>query len=265
MLRYRLASAIVLIPVILGAVILGGPVYFALALAGLLVCGYEFYQMAEHAGYHPYPILGLALVTLFVWDAYARTFSSRDILSLALVVSLVIAIYWRREGWIAGWALTFAGALYIGVLGAYFILMRSLPDGQIWTAGVLLTTWATDTAAYAAGHRFGRHGFFTSISPKKTWEGAIGGWVAAIVVMFLFATIAGLAPLYSIGLGTVVGLAATFGDLAESVLKRQFGAKDSGALVPGHGGLLDRADSLLFAGVFAYYSLVWALHLALPR
>ena len=125
---------------------------------------------------------------------------------------------------------------------------------------VLLPAWATDSAAFVAGTLWGRHGFFTSISPKKTWEGAIGGEIAAIVVSLALGWIAAIPLVHALLLGAGIGVAATVGDLAESVIKRQLGAKDSGVIVPGHGGLLDREDSLLFAAVFGYYYLVWILH-----
>lgn len=281
MLRYRLLSAIVLIPLIVGVILLGGLVYFALVFAGLLVAGFEFFQMTRRAGHHPLPVLGLALIGAFLFDAFARTDASRTILTVALVVSLVAAIFWRRddassrmerngerlsrrrddasEGWLVGWGLTFAGALYIGVLGASFLLLRDLPNGAQWTGITILTAWATDTGAYIAGMRFGRHGFFTRISPKKTQEGALGGLIGAMLGMLLLGSLMGLPPLHSLAFGLGIGIAATLGDLAESLLKRQVGAKDSGAIVPGHGGILDRIDSLLFAAVFAYYYLIWIL------
>lgn len=261
MLRYRLISAIVLIPLIVGSVILGGLVFLALVVALVLVAGFEFYQMSQHAGYHPNIPLGLALIALLLFDAYLATTWSRTILTAGIVIALTASIFRREEGWILGWALTFAGVLYIGVLGAHFLLMRSLPDGQLWTAIVLLGAWATDTFAYVSGMRWGRHGFFTSISPKKTWEGAIGGEVACIIAVLVLGWVAGLPAWHALILGIGVGIAATIGDLAESVIKRQFGAKDSGALVPGHGGLLDRTDSLFFAAVFGYYYLAWVVHI----
>ncbi len=257
MLRYRLISAIVLIPLILGSVILGGLAYFALIGAALLIGGYEFFEMARRAGYHPNRFLGLALIVLLVLDAMAAAEWTRPVLTAVLVVSLVASLFRHEEGWLVGWALTLAGALYLGVLGSYFFSMRALPDGKIWTGLVLLCAWATDTGAYVAGTSYGRHGFFTNISPKKTWEGAIGGWISATLSMAVLSWIAGLPFPHGLALGFGVGLAGTVGDLAESVIKRQMGAKDSGALVPGHGGLLDRMDSLLFAAVFAYYYLVW--------
>jgi phosphatidate cytidylyltransferase len=260
-LRYRLASAIVLIPLIIVPVILGGPVYFALIVACVLISGFEFFQMAQHAGYRPQMIFGLGLTLLFLVDTWAASAWTRPLLTAALVLSLGVALFRHYEGWIVGWGLTLAGALYIGVLGSHFLLMRTLPDGALWTAFVLLATWAADTAAYVTGKRYGRHGFFTSISPKKTWEGAIGGWFAAVIALTGLGMIAGLPLIHAFVMGAGVGIAATAGDLAESVIKRQFGAKDSGATVPGHGGLLDRMDSLLFAAVFAYYYLIWIAHL----
>jgi phosphatidate cytidylyltransferase len=204
--------------------------------------------------------VGLALIVSLLSDALLGAAWPREILTAALVVSLVAAIFSRSDGWLVSWGLTLAGALYIGVLGAYFILVRALPNGATWTGLVLLTGWTTDTGAYIAGTRFGHHGFFTSISPKKTWEGAIGGWVAATIVMLLLGVIVGLPPLHGLALGIGIGVASTLGDLAESLIKRQVGAKDSGAILPGHGGILDRVDSLLFAAVFAYYYLIWILH-----
>ncbi|MBI4790079.1 MAG: phosphatidate cytidylyltransferase [Chloroflexi bacterium] len=257
MLRYRLASAVVLIPLIIGSVIWGGLAFLALVAVCLLIAGFEFFQMAQHAGHHPNYVVGIGLIALFLVNVFTGGAWLREILTAALVVSLAVALFWRSKDWIVSWGLTFVGALYIGVLGSYFYLMRTLPDGAMWTAIVLLSAWATDSGAYIAGHRFGRHGFFTSISPKKTWEGAIGGLLAATVAMVGFGWIVDLGLLYALGLGLGVGIAATIGDLAESVIKRQMDAKDSGAIVPGHGGMLDRMDSLLFAAVFAYYYLVW--------
>jgi phosphatidate cytidylyltransferase len=249
----------------------GGLAFFAVVSIALLVAGFEYFEMTRHASHRPMTLMGLALIELLLFDAYAHTdptlkvifgpdFWVREIVVAALLFSLVRAVFWREEDWISSWALTLAGVLYIGGLGAYAILIRALPNGLAWTASAMLTIWATDTAAYFAGTRLGRHGFFTSISPKKTWEGAIGGWVAATLTMVACgALFAGLALLPAIVFGFGISVAGTFGDLAESLLKRQTGVKDSGSVVPGHGGLLDRIDSLLFAAAFGYYFLVWVL------
>ena len=261
MLRYRIASAAVLIPIVLGSVYFGGLLFFAAVTLALLLAGYEFFEMARHAGHRPLIGLGLALIALFMFDAYAHLNWEREIIAGALVGSLVLAIFWREEDWIASWALTLAGALYVGSLGAYAIRVRDLPNGLVWTAIALLTVWATDIGAYFVGTRIGRHGFFTGISPKKTWEGAVGGWIAATLTMLVGGMLAGLEPLQALLFGFGIGIVGTLGDLAESLLKRQTGVKDSGTIVPGHGGMLDRVDSLLFAAVFAYYYLIWILRI----
>ena len=271
MLRIRLASAFILIPIVLGSVYFGGLAFFAVVVVALVIAGFEFFQMTQHAGHRPIMLLGLALIALFLFDAFAHTdgllksvFGAdswfREVVTAALVFSLVLAVFWREEDWIASWALTFLGALYIGWLGSYAILVRALQNGLVWTAIALVTVWATDTGAYFVGTRIGRHGFFTSISPKKTWEGAIGGVACATLTMLILGTLVGLAPIQSLVFGFGISVAGTFGDLAESLLKRQTGVKDSGNIVPGHGGLLDRIDSLLFAAVFAYYFLTLVLH-----
>lgn len=256
MLRDRVISAFILIPLILGSVIVGGLVFFALIAVCLILAGWEYFQMTQRAGYHTNLVFGLVLIVLFLLNAFLGGAWTLDVLTVAVLATLIAAIFWRPEGWVVGWGLTLGGALYLGVLGSYFIMIRQInPNGEIMTILVLLTAWASDTAAYIVGKRWGRRGFFTSISPKKTWEGAVGGEAAAIVTMGVLGTLAGLPPVHAVILGAVSGVAAALGDLAESVIKRQFGAKDSGAVIPGHGGLLDRTDSLLFSAVFAFYYL----------
>jgi phosphatidate cytidylyltransferase len=258
-LKTRLITAFFLIPLILGSVYYGGLVFFALIAALLLIAGYELFEMARHAGHPPMPWLGLALIALILLDAYTQSDFARAILAGALVVSLTVGVVRPREGWLAGWAITVAGALYVGWLGAYFLFVRALPNGLMWTTLALVTAWATDTGAYIAGTCFGRHKFFPRISPKKTWEGAIGGMIAALLAMFALGWLLSLPIVHSAILGLIIGIAATFCDLAESLLKRQTGVKDSSNLVPGHGGMLDRIDSLLFTAVVVYYYLVWIL------
>ncbi len=259
MLKIRLITASLLIPLILGSVYFGGLVFFALVTLALLLAGDEFFKMAQNVGHRTMPTLGWVLIALFAWNAFDPVDYFRPILAGVIILTLVLGVFQHAEGWLAGWAITLAGALYVGGLGAYFLLVRNLPNGMIWTAAALVTAWMTDTGAYLAGTRLGKHKFFPLISPKKTWEGAIGGWIAAPVALVALGWLFDLPLVHCALLGLLIGIAATFGDLAESLLKRQTGVKDSSNIVPGHGGMLDRLDSLLFTAVVTYYYLVWVL------
>ncbi len=253
MLRNRLLVAALFISIVVFALEQGGPLFFLLVALIILLSGIEFFELMRQGGYQPLTRLGIILIAIFLLQAYHKLDVTHEALIAALIVTLVIAVFQPRDGWLVGWALTFVGVLYVGGLGSYFIMMRDLPDGKAWGAMAALTTWGMDTAAYTVGMRWGRHAFFPKISPKKTWEGAIGGFGMAVIAMLVLGTVSGLKLIDSLALGAGIGLAGTFGDLAESVIKRQVGAKDSGAMLPGHGGILDRIDSLLFVAPFVYY------------
>ncbi|MBI3913752.1 MAG: phosphatidate cytidylyltransferase [Chloroflexi bacterium] len=258
-LRRRLLSSIILIPIILGAVYVGGVFYFIAFTAALGLAGWEFFQLAQTGGFKPQRAIGIALIVLLALSAQTQANVSREIITAIVMLSLTLAIFRHGEGWLAGWALTIAGALYIGGLGAYLFALRALPNGMTWTALALFTTWATDTFAFAVGTTLGRHPFFPHISPKKTWEGALGGLAGAVLAAYGIGSAIGWDGGQSVFFGAGIALAGMIGDLAESLIKRQVGAKDSGVIVPGHGGALDRLDSLLFSFAFAFYFVTWVL------
>jgi phosphatidate cytidylyltransferase len=131
-------------------------------------------------------------------------------------------------------------------------LAAALDGGRGWLLAVVLTVWAADTGAYAVGRSVGRRPFAPHISPSKTWEGTIGGVASGAIAAAVLVAGLGASPVVGALLGIVVAVAAVIGDLAESVLKRAAGVKDSGTLIPGHGGMLDRVDSLLFAAPAAW-------------
>jgi phosphatidate cytidylyltransferase len=260
-LKTRLLSAFILIPFILGSVYVGGLAFLTLVAVALLVAGWEYFDMARRAGHRPMTWLGLASIALIILEAQLKWNAMREIILVIVSVTLVVGIFRHGEGWLTGWAYTIAGVLYIGLIGSYFILVRNLPqpNSLLWTILALLMAWANDAGAYLAGTFFGKHGFFTKISPKKTWEGAWGGFAASILAMLAASIVFQLPLVHSLIFGAGLSVAATIGDLAESLIKRQTGVKDSSNIIPGHGGLLDRIDSLLAAAVFAYYYLVWIL------
>ncbi len=177
----------------------------------------------------------------------------------ALALALVL---WPALGEPTAGAWFLGGVLYVGVLGAHLLLLRTLPDGAAWVAVLLGTTFATDTGAYAAGRLVGRHLLVPVISPAKTWEGLAGGLVAGGAATVGLTAALGIAPAvpWTAALAVGLPLAAVAGDLLESALKRRMGVKDMSTLLPGHGGLLDRLDSLLTVAPLLY----WVLWFALP-
>ena len=180
-----------------------------------------------------------------------------------MVLSLVwLLVRQRREGAFISWAWTLGGILYVGWLLSYFVGLRGLEDGRNWVFLAILVTFGSDTAAYFVGKALGRHKLAPRISPGKTWEGTIAGFAGAIVISLLFTLSTPLQLPIGYGqavlLGFLISLFGQLGDLAESLLKRNTGVKDSGSLLAGHGGFLDRIDSIVFAGVVVYY---YVLHL----
>ncbi len=151
-----------------------------------------------------------------------------------------------------------AGVVYVAYPLSYFIPLREMEDGRLWILFVLFVLWAGDMSAYYVGRRFGRHRLAPLVSPGKTVEGAVGGICGGVGCAVVFDTLftgMGLGGVFILGLGlSVLGMV---GDLSESLIKRGGGVKDSGTIIPGHGGMLDRIDSMVFAVPFTYYYILW--------
>lgn len=275
MLRDRVRSAAILVPPLLVAWWLGGPwialvVGVAVALAAL-----EAFRLLTAAGHASMPLLGVVLaVVIALGDAVKPLPGGTGLLLAALGMVLVgtgaLMRLDPREG-LAVFATTTFGAMYVGLLGFVARLAAAgapvdpaaplgfLGPDRAWILVLLLCVWAFDTAAYFTGRRFGRHPFMHHISPKKTLEGVAGGLVAAAIVGAVLVGALGRPMLGGLVLGIALAVAAQAGDLAESMLKRAAGAKESGRLIPGHGGMLDRVDSFLFAAPVAYFYVVVVL------
>jgi phosphatidate cytidylyltransferase len=178
------------------------------------------------------------------------------VLSLALVGGLAAFLFvpGRRQG-LGRWAMGLAGALYIGMpFNYYLVLYSSRPHGMVWALFIIFAVVANDAAALLVGSRIGKHPFFPTISPRKTVEGAVAGVVGSVIVMLVgVSAIIGLAPIHAIALGILVGVSAQLGDLVESQMKRIAEVKDSSNLIPGHGGVLDRLDSILFPPILVFF------------
>lgn len=262
MLRERIISSFVLIPVLVAAVWYGEP-WLSIVTASFAALGaWEFYRLARSGGWRPFEPLGLLLVILFIVAAHSDDGRVMPLMVSAAVLVPLFRLLWRPEAGKAftHWLWTVGGVFYLGWTMSHFVLLRDLPDGRDWVFLALFGTFASDTFSYFVGRAIGRHALAPRISPRKTWEGAIGGVGGTVGATVLLAIITGLDEigyLKIIPLGFLISLFAQAGDLAESVLKRNTEAKDAGSLIPGHGGVLDRLDSIVFTGVLVYYWVIW--------
>lgn len=262
--RTRTLSALILAPVVGLVVWVGGWPFVGVLTAVAAVAGYEFTMMMRAGGYRTSLVFVLAGLALCLADAALPPIGLlRHGMAWLLIASAAWYVIRYRPGTpTAGWALTIAGGLYVGWLLSHFVLLRALPDGLAWVALALLATWASDTGAYLVGRAVGKHKLCPQLSPGKTWEGLGGGLIGGLVaggvigalVMHWGGTIGWTNGLV---VGLLVAIVAPIGDLVESMMKREVGVKDSGALIPGHGGLLDRTDSLMTVAPVVYYFAMW--------
>ncbi len=278
----RVVSGLVLIPIILAAA--WWPISTAILVGFCVALGIrELAGILRAGGYAPRTNLAIGIGVTLCAAAAFQPYITFDLTGAALAGVVIVALIAEiarqdRSTSLISWALTLTSALYIGWLLSHFILIGqidlplrsgwfgtlSIPPGTAWICFSLAITWLQDTAAYFVGRRFGKRPFAPVLSPKKTWEGAIGGFLASVLTAMIAVPLLGLpVSLLAAGLiGAVAGVAGPLGDLAESLVKRQIGVKDSGQLIPGHGGILDRIDSLLFTGPLIYYMILLTLAFA---
>ena len=263
MLRDRVFSGILLLALVLVIIAFRDPLLLVGVAGAALIGVLEFYNMARKGGYSPWIIGGLLLTLAFVLEAALVRYAWRGPnISLALVLLVLLGAL--LVGAVGGqpppaaWAnagLTVAGALYIGGLLRYALLFppETLPGEVAWMILILLGTAGNDTGAYFTGRAWGKRKLIPHISPGKTWVGLGGGMVVTVAATALMAGVLSIPTWQVVPLGIAISLAGVAGDLAESMLKRAFGAKDSGTWIPGHGGLLDRLDSFLFVLAVVYF------------
>jgi len=263
--RTRLLTAAVLIPPVLIAIRQGGIWFFVLIVLVLTLAVVEFCRLTGRGRFRPAPAFAVALLWLLLLDTqFPQWRLLRVGVSLALLTSLAWQLAHQEGNPVVSWALGTAGALYIGWCGAHFILLRSLENGTWWVLTAIPSIWLADSGAYFIGRAWGRHKLAPHLSPGKTWEGYIGGIVVGTLTTTALAALwhlqagpTGPTPTEGLTLGFLIGTLAPLGDLVVSMIKRQAGAKDSGAVFPGHGGALDRIDSPLWAAVISYYLILW--------
>lgn len=258
-LMVRILSAFVILAFVIGLVLVGlwGVYLLVLIIGGLAL--YEFNGLSDRMGSRAPAWLLFPLGAFFAFSGtILKHVDVALVLSLALVGGLAAFLFLpgRRQG-LSRWAMGLAGALYIGMPFNYYLLLyTSKPNGLVWTLFTIFAIVVSDAAALLVGSRIGRHPFFHEISPNKTVEGAIAGVVGSIAVMLIgVSLVLGQSPLHAVVLGFLIGVSAELGDLVESQMKRIAEVKDSSNLIPGHGGVLDRIDSILFPPILVYFYL----------
>lgn len=262
MLHKRVISGLLFLPIFYLVAWELRPVYFtALVTAAAVVGQYEFYRMARARGIKPLIVLGCVIGALLVAEAYYPLYFGvgKFYIAACLILIMIVRLFSTRpvEGAIEDIAATFLGVVYVALLFGFQVSIRTGAEGRQWLVFLYFVIWASDIGAYAIGIPFGKHRLYEKVSPKKSIEGLIGA-LAASVGMALLCRIWFMPP---IGIGEAAGLAlllavvGTVGDLVESLFKRSAGIKDSGNIIPGHGGILDRMDSMLFAAPVLYYYL----------
>lgn len=260
----RIITGVIGIALAIGIIYLGG-IPFAIAVGLLTVLGLaEFYRMVAKNGVRPFRVIGILTGLFIVIAAYFsnKTLSITDLLVPTFIFTLFAVFVGQLlkfgvDHAIQNVSVTFFGVFYVAGLMAHFILLRNLENpilpGQyaIWFA--FICTWSTDSFAYFVGRSFGKRLWVPKISPKKTWAGFWGGLLGAVIAGFIYSVIIGFDPLKASAIALGLGFVGQLGDLFESALKRDSGVKDSGKLLPGHGGVLDRFDSTLFTLPLTYY------------
>jgi len=224
---------------------------------------YEFFRIAHSTGKgRPLIFPGLILALLIIIQPlFTISGSERLTLTLAAVIPMAWVMLRRdKTAAFASWIWTLAGIIYLGWLPSHYVALRGLDFGREWVIFALFITFVSDSAAFFVGRAIGRHYLAPTISPKKTWEGAVGGVVGATVASLVLQRWLGL-PISYVGIAILAMAVSVFGqvgDLAESLFKRNTGAKDSGQTIPGHGGFLDRIDSVVFAGLVVYFYVIFS-------
>ncbi len=265
MLRQRTIVALILGPLALLSAYLGGAVYAALIITMLVIAAWEYTQLLRAAQLEPSHFLVIGGVLLFILGRALTGFESAPwsftILLLFSAAYHLVRFEQGRDAAGTDLSATLSAAIYLGWLGSYFISLRELDGGAWWVMFVFFIVWFTDTGAYFVGISWGKHKLCPRLSPKKTWEGFLGGLAAglamgALLPLALKNTI-DISPWRGAVLGLVLALSVPLGDLAVSMIKRQVAQKDTGNFLPGHGGAFDRLDTLLWAMPISYYLILY--------
>ncbi|MFH1239198.1 MAG: phosphatidate cytidylyltransferase [bacterium] len=262
MISQRIMVALFGIPLILFLIYLGSVPFLGLVLLIVALGLSEFYSLVQKHGYVPFKVIGVLTAMILVLSVYLNMDTKIFLTTFILLLFLMRLYTLKIEGAILDISITVLGVIYVGWLISYLISLRQLPFwGREYTYLVFITTWSVDNGAYVVGMTMGKHKAIPQISPHKSSEGMIGGiiggFLAVLAAKWLF--IPHLDYIHCLGIGLALGIIGQLGDLSESLLKRDAQVKDTSNFLPGHGGILDRFDSLLFTAPALYYYIKFLL------
>jgi phosphatidate cytidylyltransferase len=261
----RAATILVGIPIIVACIYFGGFPFFLLILGLALIAVNEFYNMMMKKGFFPAYVIGNLITASFIIFAYYALKRNWEpahsaILTVAAAVALIAGVFLKREkDTIVDIAVTILGMIYVGWFFSYLIFIRSLTEHGGYLFFLVFTVWAMDIASYLAGKVFGKTLLVPSISPRKTWEGSISGFIICLIAALILSKTASMEVWQALVLGGMIGVVGQISDLIESLIKRDAGVKDSSDIVPGHGGVMDRIDSFILTAPLMYYYVVWVV------
>jgi len=266
-LKKRIIVGLIGIPLGLLAIYIDGLVFNVLILAISSVALYELYLLALKRNYKINLLLGIIIgafpIILLITEI--NNITAEHFIYLIPILTIIILMYFlfnKKEDTLLRIGTFFVGFFYVSIPFFILTLLRNLEDGFFYTILTFITIWVCDSGAYFIGRRFGKHKLMPNVSPKKTIEGAIAGFILSSIFFIISSMllIDGISLLLSILLGTMIGLFGQIGDLVESKIKRIAAVKDSSNLIPGHGGILDRFDSPIFVIPLVYMILkLWGL------
>lgn len=267
----RIIVSIIAIPLIIGICYLGGYYFLAFTLGIGLISFYEFSILAKNKDAYVNKVLGFLMTAFLIINSYFDFFPFHYSVLIGILFLLLYELFRDKSSAIINLGTTLLGIFYIGLFSSTLIGIREMysgfsyeyENGGLLIISMMITIWMCDSAAYFLGTAFGKHRLFPRVSPKKSWEGAVAGFIFSIATMIFMKTVLVdfITMNQAITIGIIVGSFGQLGDLIESLIKRDANVKDSSDIIPGHGGILDRFDSLLYSSpiVFLYFSL-FVLH-----
>lgn len=264
----RLVVAIIFMPILIAVMYKGGPLLLTFTTTVIGVSLYEFYKMVENKKEKVHKksgiVIGLLIPIMYFFIKDANNYLSLLFVMMILYFIIMQVAKGKIKGAMTEISYTVFGILYISFLFSHILFIAELKNGNLWILTAQLMVWACDSAAYFFGIKFGKHRLAPKISPKKSIEGSVAGLLASIASIFLikylwFLKGAEVSLLNVIIIGLLVGTVGQIGDLVESLFKREFEIKDSGKILAGHGGMLDRFDSMIFVLPVLYYYLKYVV------